>query len=188
MAPFRVYPSGIPEGGTLGGASIAQWGWAMPLPNRIRRRTRVRSLRADERGATLVEMALVLPLFLTLVFGIIEFSYALAQHNELRHVVREASRVASVDAAADVQSLICDGFALINTADATYQVTGVSPAPGGPGGLAEVRTQVTYRTLTGFFDAMFAGTTLDSAHNFYVEQSTMDDGPTWPTGGVTPCP
>lgn len=160
----------------------------MPLPNRISRRTPFRWLRADERGVTLVEMALVLPLFLTLVFGIIEFSYALAQHNELRHVVREASRVASVDATADVQSLICDGFALIDTADATYQVSGVTPASAGPGGLSEVRARVNYRTLTGLFDPMFAGVTLDSAHKFYVEQATIDDGPAWPTGGVVACP
>ena len=160
----------------------------MPLPNRITHRTRFRRLRADERGVTLVEMALVLPLFLTLVFGIIEFSYALAQHNEIRHVVREASRVASVDATADVENLICNGFALIDAADATYEVSAVTPATAGPGGLAEVKSRVTYRTLTGFFDPLFAGTTLDSAHKFYVEQATIDDGPAWPSGGVTACP
>jgi hypothetical protein len=145
-------------------------------------------LRSAERGASMVEMAMVLPLFLILVFGIIEFSYALAQHNEIRHVIRAAARVASVDAAAAPGAMICTGFDLIPSSDVTYEITGVSPATGGPGGIAEVIATAPYRTLTGFFDTMFAGTTIDSRHNFYVEQQTIDAGPSWPTGGTVICP
>lgn len=131
---------------------------------------------------------MVLPLFLVLVFGIMEFSYAFAQHNEIRHVIREAVRVASVDAAAAPGALICSGFELIPSSNVTYEITGVSPATGGPGGISEVIATAPYQTLTGFFDTIFAGATIDSRHNFYVEQQTIDAGPSWPTGGTVTCP
>ncbi len=136
----------------------------------------------------MVEMAIVLPIFLTLVLGIMEFSYALAQHNEIRHVVRDAARAVAVDAAADPETLICDAFNLVDGSGASYDITGVSIAPQGPGGTAEMMVTVPYQTLTGFFDGAFSGTTLDSTHNFYVEQATIDGSPSWPTGGTVNCP
>jgi Flp pilus assembly pilin Flp len=53
---------------------------------------------ADERGAVAVEFALVLPLLLTLVFGIVQFGLALNTKLTLTHAAREGARAAIVGA------------------------------------------------------------------------------------------
>lgn len=50
-----------------------------------------------ERGASLVEMAVVTPLFLLLVFGIIEAGWFFSQQVEIRNAAREGARIAVVD-------------------------------------------------------------------------------------------
>jgi hypothetical protein len=189
VAPLRVYSSSVPEGGTRVRASIAQWGWAMPLPNHILRRRRGSSRPrriVDERGASMVEMALVLPLFLILVFGIMEFSYVFAQNNEIRNAVRETAREAGIDGdQATVTGLLCSSFDLIDPTEVVYRFTAVSAAPGGEGGIAELTARATYRTLTGFFDSMFVGVQLESRHNFYVEPD-VSPGPGW-SGAAGSC-
>jgi Flp pilus assembly protein TadG len=51
-----------------------------------------------ERGAVAVEFALVLPILLSLVFGIIQFGFILAQQNALNGAVRTGARYGSVNA------------------------------------------------------------------------------------------
>ena len=48
------------------------------------------------RGATLVEFALVSPLLLTLIFGIIQLGFLLNSYASITNLVREASRVGAV--------------------------------------------------------------------------------------------
>ncbi len=138
----------------------------------------------------MVEMALVLPLFLVLVFGVIEFSYAFAQNNEIRHVARAAARVATVDGAPTAESLICEDFDLIDGSVVEYRISApVTLAdPLASGGTAQVELRAPYQTLTGFFDDALAGANLESQHNFFVEQATIEAGPAWPSGGWQPCP
>lgn len=50
-----------------------------------------------QRGATLIEMVLVIGLFLMIVFGIIEFGRAVWNYNTLSYAVREGSRFAIVN-------------------------------------------------------------------------------------------
>lgn len=52
--------------------------------------------RQDERGQALVEFALVLPLFLTLLFAIIQFGIAFNNYLVLTDAVRSGARVAAV--------------------------------------------------------------------------------------------
>ena len=49
--------------------------------------------RADDRGATLVELALVLPILVLLVFGVVEFGRAYNAQVTLTHAAREGARV-----------------------------------------------------------------------------------------------
>lgn len=49
-----------------------------------------------ERGASLVEFALILPVFVVLIFGMITGGIALSQQNSVKNAVREASRFAAV--------------------------------------------------------------------------------------------
>lgn len=62
----------------------------MRLPSRLRRLTP-----ADDRGAALVEMALVLPLLLMLLVGTITAGIAYGQRNSMQNSAREASRYAA---------------------------------------------------------------------------------------------
>ncbi|HEY8491025.1 MAG TPA: TadE/TadG family type IV pilus assembly protein [Dehalococcoidia bacterium] len=53
----------------------------------------IRLLRRGERGQSLVEFALVLPLFLILVFGIVDFGNALQDYITLSNAAREGARL-----------------------------------------------------------------------------------------------
>ena len=59
--------------------------------------------RTNDRGANLVEFALLAPLLLLLVFGIIEFGWLFGQFNDVRHGAREGARFAAVNAGNEVQ-------------------------------------------------------------------------------------
>ena len=50
-----------------------------------------------ERGATLVEFALVVPLLMLFIFGSIDFGWAFGQHINVRGAVREGARLAVVN-------------------------------------------------------------------------------------------
>lgn len=50
----------------------------------------------DERGAAAVEFALVLPLLMTLVFGIVSFGQAYNAKLGLTHAAREAARTVAI--------------------------------------------------------------------------------------------
>jgi Flp pilus assembly protein TadG len=126
---------------------------------------------------------LTLPVFLILVFGVIEFSYAFAQNNEIRHVAREAAREASVEPSADTIALVCDNLALIRPGDVLN--ISVTPNSATAGDSATIEVSANYSTLTGFFDGMFAGVTLETSHQFYVEQPTTGSS-SWPAPDVCP--
>jgi Flp pilus assembly protein TadG len=57
---------------------------------------RRRSSRHDERGAAAVEFAMILPLLIVLVFGIVQFSIAYNRQQGLHAAAREGARVASL--------------------------------------------------------------------------------------------
>ncbi len=60
-------------------------------------------VRSDRRGASAVEMAIVLPLLLLMIFGIIEFGRAIMVHQVLVNAAREATRRAVIPGATDAQ-------------------------------------------------------------------------------------
>jgi Flp pilus assembly protein TadG len=52
-----------------------------------------------ERGASIVEFAIVAPLLFLLLFGIIDFGWAFSQNLDVKHAAREGARLAAVNAA-----------------------------------------------------------------------------------------
>jgi len=58
--------------------------------------------RNNERGATLVEFSIAATVFLTVMFGVIEFGRALWTHNALTDAARKGARYAVVHTATDV--------------------------------------------------------------------------------------
>jgi len=138
----------------------------------------------SQRGAALVEMAIVLPLLLILLFGIIEASWAFAQQNDVRHGAREGARAAAVNVGdvATVGQRVCDSMDVVNPAEGvTVTLTPVS-ASGSTGGLARIRVDAGLQTLTGFFGGLFGGN-VSSEVEFRTEQPA-DSDPAWWGGGV----
>ena len=100
--------------------------------------TMIRRNKHARRGAAMVEMALVLPLFLMLVLGIIEFGRAMMVANLVTNAAREGARMAVLDGSTNtdvnnavvtfLQSAIGQG---ISTADISVTIT-VTAAAGNP--------------------------------------------------------
>jgi Flp pilus assembly protein TadG len=64
----------------------------------------------SQRGAELIEMALVLPLLLLVLVGIADFGFLFQRYEVLTNAAREGARIAVLPAytAADVQDRVCD--------------------------------------------------------------------------------
>jgi len=53
---------------------------------------------ADDKGASAVEFAIILPILIALVFGIVQFGVAYNKYISLTHAAREGARLAAVGA------------------------------------------------------------------------------------------
>ncbi len=53
-----------------------------------------------DRGASLIEFAMIMPLLIILLLSIIEFGYFMGELNELKHGAHEGARLAAVNDAA----------------------------------------------------------------------------------------
>ena len=76
--------------------------------------------RSNVRAVAIVEMAVVMPLLLTMLFGMIEFGWLFMVNQNLTSAAREACRIASLEGTsdADVANAIADY--LQNTGISTY--------------------------------------------------------------------
>jgi hypothetical protein len=93
----------------------------------------IRNPNGSSRGQTLVEFALILPIIVILLFGIIDFGLMLNHRITLQHAVREGARYAAVhDGCTDIQDRTKDraGNAIPdrNTVSVSYED---NPAPAG---------------------------------------------------------
>lgn len=101
--------------------------------------------RVDDRGAAAVEFALVLPLLLILIFGIIDFGRMLNAKITLTEAAREGSRAAALlgaDAGADRARTAAAGFA-INDPDVAE-----CPSSAGPDDNATVTVTYDFQFIT----------------------------------------
>jgi Flp pilus assembly protein TadG len=109
----------------------------MARPAATGRFGRARALARCGRGVTAIEFALLLPLFVTLLFGIIQFGQVLFFQAALQHAVIEAARCSTIYASGtdttncSSASLIADyaatqayGFRVAASAFATSNPTG----------------------------------------------------------------
>lgn len=108
-----------------------------------------------ERGAAAVEFALILPVLMYLVFGIISFGYMLSFRQALSQAAAEGARAAAV-APADTEDgeRTADALAAINDAIDFYGVScsdgtmtcsvEIQPCTGGPSGASCALVEVSY--------------------------------------------
>lgn len=92
-----------------------------------------RASRRNERGATLVEFAIVASIFLTALFGVLEFGRLFWTHNALKDAARRGARYAIVrkNDASSIQAvkyMVVYGDPNANPATAAPVVTGLTPA------------------------------------------------------------
>ncbi len=147
----------------------------------------------NEGGASLVEFALLVPLLILLVFGMVEASWLFAQNLDVRHGAREGIRLAAVnfpegpppnggvrtDANRDaLVAEICDRMQTTTGAQITLNSMGAI------GDSATATVEITGDTLTGLLDAFFGSLTLNS-----TVESRLEQAATWTnTAGAQTCP
>jgi Flp pilus assembly protein TadG len=66
---------------------------------------RIKNCRENERGSTLVEFSIGVTVFLTAMFGVLEFGRALWVHNALTDAARRGARYATMHSPGDVASV-----------------------------------------------------------------------------------
>lgn len=83
----------------------------------------------SERGAELIEFALILPLLLLIMLGIVDFGFMFQRYEVLTNAAREGARIAVLPGytTADVQARVC---AYVKTGG--LPLTGTCPNPGNP--------------------------------------------------------
>lgn len=132
---------------------------------------------AGNDGATLVEFALVLPLLVLLLCGIIEVGWLFTQNLDVRHGASEAVRLAAVD---EPLALACTRIDVAAPeADIRFQRDGNEVGD-------EVRATVEApaRTLTGILDWAFPDTMrLEHTARMRLEQRQ----PSWSSGHIENC-
>ena len=132
--------------------------------------------RERDRGAALVEFAMLMPLLLVMVMGVVEFGYTLAQHLDVRHGAREVSRMIATDDWDATEA--CDRMDLATGVVITLSQPGLDEVG------AEAGANVTgpLVTITGFFDGWLPAT-LTSDVRVRMEQPRT----TWAVGALPPC-
>jgi len=85
-----------------------------------------RGIRGDERGSPAVEFALIAPVLILLVFGIVQFGFAFFTYNEMLNGAREGARRLAVGATVEVaEARALSAMAL----DRNYRFVHPDPAP-----------------------------------------------------------
>ena len=120
---------------------------------------RIRDTRKNEKGQSLIEFALVVPLLLLLVIGIAEFGRAWMTQNILTGAAREAVRVAAVpDPPGGVSAATARANQILTSAGITTATVSVVDAPANFGA---VTVTVNYNfpvVIAGFIPGLSSST------------------------------
>jgi Flp pilus assembly protein TadG len=133
-----------------------------------------------ERGANLVEFAIVMPFLLLLLLGVVEFAWLFSQNLDVRHGAREGARLAAVNypvgpvpsaptrQESQTDEIVAEICRRMSTAsDVSVTLT----SAGGVGDPAVAQVSAPGNTLTGFLDfAIPDDLTLTSRVEIRLEQ------------------
>lgn len=140
-----------------------------------------------QRGAAMVETAILLPLVVIMLFGVIEASWAFAQANDVRHGAREGARLAAVDHG-DVSTIGAEVCSRMDLADGTITVTLTPDAvdDGSRGSKGQITVSMPYNGLTGALDQWFSSTTFTS-DIYFITELPRTSASQWWAGGTYTC-
>jgi Flp pilus assembly protein TadG len=121
----------------------------------MRKRLHTAALR-DERGATVVEFAFIVPLLIVLVLGIAEFGHAFQVSGTLSAAAREGVRVMALQndraAAIDAARKAAPGLnPALTVGEITVPTTCPPPGPGAQTATVQLTIDYPMPFLTGFF-------------------------------------
>jgi Flp pilus assembly protein TadG len=133
----------------------------------------------SERGAELVELALVLPVLMLVVMGIADFGLLFQKYQVLTNAAREATRVGTLAGATstDVETRVTDYLTANGLTDtATTDVDPVLIPRSSGGNFRAIRVTVTYphsfiflNPIAGYFGDSFADKTLTAVSTMRTE-------------------
>jgi hypothetical protein len=133
----------------------------------LRRRRRA----GGERGATLVEFALISPLLFLIVFGTIEFGFLFLQNLDVRSGTREGARLAAVNGTnstatnAELKTQTLTRMDSSSGVNIWFQRTGLTP-----GNTVRVCIEKPFSPVTHFLDFAVNNVTLRSKVDIRLEQ------------------
>lgn len=133
-----------------------------------------------EHGANLVEFAILAPLLILLLFGIIEFAWVFGQNLNVRHGAREGARLAAVDFTPLI-SETCSRMDIVSGASVALAATDINGGGVDVGDEVAVTVSAPVNPITGLFGTWLPAT-LTSTVAIRIEQT-----PSW-SGGTTFCP
>ncbi len=105
----------------------------------------------NDRGAAAVEFALVLPILILLVGGIVDFGFALNTQVSLTHAAREGVRIEALDSGDPVAAALA-AFAAPAASDVDAEVTRACPHDDGARVVVRANSQVFFVGLLPFVD------------------------------------
>lgn len=137
-------------------------------------RTLLKKLRnrgKDERGAALVEFAIMAILLFSLLFGIVEYGWVFANNLDARHGAREAARLAAVNWGSEgaIATETCDRMDLQTGANFTFT------DGGNVGSVGVVAISLPYTPLVGL-PFIPVPATLSSQVEIRLEQNSSQWG------------
>lgn len=102
----------------------------------------LRTLRKEERGQALIEMALILPILLLLLSGIVEMGRVGYAYVTVNNAARVGARVASIGGTdQDITTAVIQAAPILDPANVTVQI---SPTPSERQSGGQVTIQVSY--------------------------------------------
>lgn len=111
--------------------------------------------RKAEDGQSLVEFTLVLPIFLLVLFAIVDFGMAFHAWITVTNSAREGGRLGSVHAtAAAIEQRVRDTTDTLDQADLTVTVTNADDQGGQPGESVVVDVSYSYSLMTPLADLL----------------------------------
>lgn len=122
----------------------------------------IRKIRRDEKGAAALEMALVFPIFLLFIFGIMEFTRAYWILHTMELSVEDAARYAIVNTSASDSTIVAKAKESLYGFDSSqFTVTSVSQNSNG----------VTYKVITASYPFNFIIPNLIPFNNITLTRS-----------------